>query len=486
VNIALGARELPSLLDTDAIGWPGPTLFSPVSWPALLLARVVPPVLALNLFLALLPAFNALSGYVLGRALHLDAWGSFAVGGLTALNAWTLNTLSNGQFEQVPLGAAALIWAAVVVACRDGGAAPVLPGVVFLAVGLAAPHVGVAAALGSGVLLLVEVGRGRWRRVAVVGVGVLAGALLVSGYHSPQFAGGSHVFAPKGSTETGNTRVVVAGLWEVATPARLFLAPEPPTPGTRGVAHCAYLGWVGIVAALVGARARSARPFLAVAVLLACASCIDTLPTWFGALSDALRRTANPYRLVLGAVAALAAAAGFAVRGPRSALLVVVAAIGELGIVNGRPVPIPATSWVPHASTIALAGGSAPVLDLPLASPRCPEGGWHAAVQVAFGGPPTPLVLDFDWRAWGVHAGDGHAVDHILRSATCATALPAWLRKRGYGAVVLHTDERCALEPGIADCLETALGAGETGPEGRWWTLAAPAIRAGLRPASAP
>jgi len=475
MNLALGARELPLPLHTDLLGWPQGARFAPLLWPALPIAALVGPVLALNLVFALLPAVNAGCGWAFGKVLGLSDWGCFALGGLLAWNPWSFNTLANGQLEQVPLGGAALVWAAALHAQARGGAALVLPGLAALAVGLAAPHVALAALVGLGVLALLDLRRGPRPRVVLWLVGVGLAVLVVNAYQAPQFAGGSHVFAPRGTFSTPQAAAQVAGIFDAATPARLFLPPDAPSTASRGVAHSAYLGWVVLLAAL---GARELR-WLGVAAALAVLSLGDHLEgtsipmpaALLGLLSDAVGKSGNEYRLVLGAAVALAAGAAHLARGPRAALLLVGLAWTEVALVRTRGLPLAATPWAPDASSVALAGGSGPVLDLPMASPRCPEAAWHAGVQAAFSGRPTPLVLSFDFRAWGEAADKARALQRILDLPDCAERLPAELREMGFTAVVLHEDQPCRESPAAQSCLEAALDAPTVGADGRWWEL---------------
>lgn len=499
INLALGARELPWPTHTDLLGYPTGAGFAPLLWPALPVARALGATAALTLVFTLLPLANALCGWVAARWLGATPWGAFAAGGLCALNAWSHNTLGNGQLEQVPLGAAALTWAGLVAAFQRR--TPVwVPGALVVATGLAAPHVGLASLVGVALLALAfplapdlfPAPRARERlplprRVAavlpaLVFVGI--GAALVHLYHSPQFGDGTYVFAPKGAVTTAQAGPELPGVFEVATPRRLFLPPDAPAPQAQGVAHSAYLGWVPLLAALLASRA--ARPWRLVAVVLAVAALgehVDVfglrvpLPAaWYGELSTALSRSANPYRLVLGAVAALSLASAWSVRRAGPALLLVALAWGEVGLTRTRAIPLPSQPWAPNAATVALRGGVGPVLDLPLASPACPDVGWGYATQAMWHDRPVPVTLRFDWRAWGTLEGWAHRAARTLDSPDCDARLPALLDEAGFTAVVLHADARCPIPPRARACLDAAYGPGDSSPSDgaptlTWWSV---------------
>lgn len=483
INLALGARELPLPRHTDMLGWPEGAGFAPLLWPMLPVARGVGPVLALNLCFTLLPVFNALAGYTFGRALQLPPWGAAALGGLLCWNAWVMNTLANGQLEQVPIGGAALLWAAVLAAQRTGGARLLLPALATLAVGLAAPNVALSALVGVGLLAAWALWTGPRGRALGWLVGVGLAVLLVNAYQEPQFVGGTHVFAPRGTFTTHQTAAMVPGIFDAATPAALFLPPALPSGASGGVVHCAYLGWVGVLAAL--AAGRRGLGWLGVAGVLVVFALGDHLAlggvqvplpaALLGQLSEAVARSGNQYRLVLGAVVALSAAAAFVVRGPRSALLLVGLAWIELALVRNRGVPLPTQPWVPHASSRALAAGSGPVLDVPLATPQCPEMAWHDAVEAVWSGRPIPLVLSFDFRAWGDRIDLGRKLERSLTLPTCEDFVPARLAELGIRAVVVHHDTVCPLHPDALRCLEAAYGPPQHGPESDWWELPDPA-----------
>ena len=479
INLALGARELPFPRHTDLLGAPRGAGFAPLLWPMLWVARVVGPVLALNLCFTLLPVFNAVSGWVLGRALGLQDWASAALGGLLCWNAWVMNTLANGQLEQVPIGGAALLWAAVHVAQRDGRARLLLPGVVTLAVGLGAPNVALAGLIGVAMQAVVALWRGPRARAVIWLVGVGAAGLLVNAYQAPQFSGGAHVFAPRGTFVTHQSAAMVPGIFDAATLGALLLPPALPSIASGGVVHCAYLGWVGLVAALgAGKPGRFWVGIAAVLVIFALGdqvrigSVIVPLPAaLLGMVSSAVAQSGNQYRLVLGAVAALSVAAAWTVRGPRSAVLLVGLAWIELALVRNRGVPLPNEPWVPHASSVALRGGEGTVLDLPLANPQCPEMAWHDAVQAVWTERPIPLVLAFDYRAWGTAVDMGRKLERAFTLTDCVDTVPSRLTRLGIRAVVVHHDQTCPLHPQVVPCLEALYGPPQRGPESDWWVL---------------
>lgn len=549
INLALGAAELPWPTHTDRLGWPAGAGFAPLLWPWLPVTRLLGPTLALNLLFVAFPVFNAACGWVAARRLGAGPWSAFVTGLLCTFHLWGLNTLSNGQLEQVPVGAAAMAWAAAWRALGSGGAPPgevgrgegsrwaLSAGLWVAGTALAAPHVGLATLVGLGVVLLVGAPRA-WRSggrgtlvllVALVGLG----AGLAHAWHGPQFQEGASVFAPKGAVASEHQGRPLPGIFDAAGLGDLLLPTPPPAPQAQGVVHSAYLGWTALlsaVAAVLAARrgrGRPARPGLAadspdptdegtppgettrsggaaaavpaeaapaalapaalwlgVALVLAVAALGDHVrlgplsvplpPALYGALSSALARSANPYRLVSGAVVALALAGGSAARGPRSAALITALLALELGLVANRPVPLPSQAWAPAASSVALAAGRGPVLDLPLATPACPDVGWRYAREAMWHGRPIPLTLRFDWRAWGAEEGRARKMARALESPDCGARLGALVREAGYTAVVTHRDVRCPPDPRARNCLTEAFGAPTDGPDEAWWTVGPP------------
>lgn len=498
INLALGARELPWPRHTGLLGWPSGAGFAPLLWPWLPVARLAGPTLALNGLFLLFPVFNAGVGYVCARRFGLAPWPAFAAGGLLAWNAWVFNTTANGQLEQVPIAAAAWIWASAWETFGSPRPSRIAgTGLVVLGVGLAAPHVGLAALVGLVALVplrLAERGisdRSSWSAARLLPIGATLltigiAAALVHAWHAPQFGDTVNVFAPKGAVTSDVAEPALAGVFEVATTARLLEPPDPPAPQAQGVAHCAYLGWVTLLAALAAGRRppaqRGIAPVgLAIATVLIVASLgeyVDVGPlrlplpaAAYGALSDALSRSANPYRLVSGAVVALSLAAASVVRGPRTAVVLVAAAWVEVLVTRTRGVPLAHQAWGPLPSTLALRGGTGPILDLPLASPRCPDVGWHYATEAMWHGRPVPLTLRFDWRAWGALEPLAHQLQGALGAPTCAQALPALVHKGGFTAVVLHGEARCPVDPGTRPCLEAAFGAPSSEGTVAWWSV---------------
>ena len=502
IDLALGARELPWPLHTELLGYPTGASFAPLLWPMLPVARIVGPTVALNLLFVLLPVFNAAAGWLAGRWLRLPEWGCFVLGGLCTWSAWTLNTTANGQLEQVPIGGAALLWAAWARVTGDSrsvdvhaGALPqAAPGLLTLAVGLAAPHVGLAALLGIGVhtAWTLATNPRAWRRLAAPMVGVIVATAIVHGYHAPQFGDEVSVYAPKGAVTTETAGPELPGVFEVATPARLFLPPDLPSFQAQGVAHSAYLGWVTVLAALAaglrGEHRGEARRWWLVAAVLTVAALgehvdiggvqIPLPAAVYGQLSVALSRSANPYRLVLGAVVALSMAAATAVRRPIPALALVAAAWTEVIVTRTRAIPLPDESWGPEPSAVALRAGAGPVLDVPLPSPRCPDLGWHYATQAMFHDRPVPITLRFDWRSWATLEPLAHRIASAFSSPDCATALPSLVAEGGFTAVVLHADAHCPADPRAEACLRSAFGDGQgTGGPTTWWDALPTAAR---------
>lgn len=481
INLALGAHELPWPTSTRLLGWPEVARFSPLLLPFVLLAAAFGPTVALNGCFFLMPALNACGGWTLARVSGGGPAAAFVAGALTAWNPWVLNTAANGQLEQVPVGGAALAWAAAIWAAERPSRAWA-PGLVTLLVATSAPHVGLATMVGFVPLgLLGVLGRlGRPRAWWAMAPGLLLAVGLAHAWHAPQFGEGTHVYAPKGAVTGGGAGSVLPGIFEVATPARLLLPPEPPDPRAQGVVHVVYLGWVTLLAAgLATARQPGARPWALVGGLLGIAACGERLElgsvsiplpaALYGQLSEALSRSANPYRLVAGVVPALAVAAGLLVQRPRGALVLVALAWLETGWTRTRGLPLPTQAWEAEPAALALRGGEGPVLDVPLASPACPDANWHYATQAMYSGRPVPLTLRFDWRAWGELAGDARWMLRALDAPDCGVLLGPRVRELGFTAVVLHDDARCAVPPGARACLEAAFGPGRREGSTTWW-----------------
>ncbi len=485
LGIALWAEPmrhgvLPSL-HTDVVAWPLGADLRPLLWPSTLLGALLGAPLALALTFTLVPAFNLVSGWILGAVLGRDLPGRALLGAALAFHPWVIETLVNGQVEQAVLGGAALqlaaaMWAAQASAPR---AAILLPGIVTALVGWAAPHVALAGCLVVGAWALVELVRGRDRaRWQIVLAVVAVGAFAVQMYHAPSFSAGVHVFAPKGSAgrPTG-----LVDLPEV-TSLRGLLLPPPRAPNLP-VLHPNFLGFVLLGAAVWGAvRERAARPPVGIAlvlVVLSLGSAIVaggvTIPLPWAALAavaPTVAQSMSAYRLVMGAVLALAVAASAVAWRPRWLVVVIGLALVEAVSTSSRPLPLRAQAAPVDPSRAALAVGTGPVLDLPMAGPSCPTGAAHYLIEAAATGRPVPLEFA-DPRA-------GYARVPRLQGETmrlwaqpdCAARLTQRLEDWPFGSVVLHRHDRdCPPPPGMAACLTAALGAGTTAGSVTWWDV---------------
>jgi hypothetical protein len=111
---------------------------------------------------------------------------------------------------------------------------------------------------------------------------------------------------------------------------------------------------------------------------------------------------------------------------------------------------------------VAIAKGKGAILDLPLATPECPDAPWHYVTQAMWHGRPVPLTLRFDWHAWGGLAGIARRMDAAFHGPECATELPALVREGRFATIVLHEDARCRVLPAVRECLTEAFGPGES------------------------
>ncbi|MFN7142730.1 MAG: hypothetical protein ACK4YP_03070, partial [Myxococcota bacterium] len=202
------------------------------------------------------------------------------------------------------------------------------------------------------------------------------------------------------------------------------------------------------------------------------------LPWGFlGAVAPAIAKSMSAYRMVAGAVVALAIAAS-ALPGRGLGWGLVTAGLVGAGFAEGvaaatRPLPLPAQVVAADASRAALAAGEGPVLDLPLAGPECPGGVGHYLLEAAVNGRPVPLLLT-NPRA-GYAAAHPSLVGDLARTwprPDCATVLPGLLARMPFRTVVLHAHDRhCPVPRRVTDCLDAALGAGSAAEGVRWWDL---------------
>lgn len=463
---------------TPLVGWPHVADFRTVMWPAQLLGVFVGPLVSVNLFFAGTYALNALAGYALGRATRLPPAGAAVVAGLAAFNPWARETLTNGQLEQALLAAPALVWASAAWAVgRADRASLLVPPAVVLLAALAAPHLTLAACLGLGAWAALDVVRhreraGRW--AALLAGGAIA-AFVAEGYHAPNFTGGVRVFFPKGS---GAHPSSVAGLPDVATLQSLLWPPADHHRET-GTLHPTWLGWTALAAAVAGTwRSRSpvALGVAATLAVLALGSHLQVggvrvpLPfAAFGLLSEAVVQSASAYRMVGGAVVALALAAGALVRTPGAALALVVVAWAETAAFGTRPLRFERQDFYRDAEHRAFRAREGAVLDLPVVSQRCPTPAYHYLYEATFRHRPTPVLVYAPAVYPTLPALHRRLLD-ATGSADCALRLPALVHDLGFSAVVLHAHDReCPVPPRLVQCLNAAFGPGEAAAGMRWW-----------------
>ncbi len=485
LGIALWAEPLrhgvlPSL-HTPVVAWPTGADLRPLLWPSTLLGALVGVPLALSLTFAVVPAFNLVCGWVLGGVLGRAPAGRALLGGLLAFHPWVIETLANGQVEQSVLGGAALQLAAAHHATRTRSPGWVLlPGVVTALVGWAAPHVALAGCLVIGLWGLVDVVREpgtRLRWLLVLGA-VAAGALAVQAYHAPSFSPGVHVFAPKGS-EGRPTGLV--DLPEATTLQRLLLPPIATTPPP--VFHPNWLGAVLLLSAgWASARDRAARGGLVVAAVLVVFSLGSSIGVggaaiplpWaaLAALAPTVSQSMSAYRLVMGAVLAMAVVASAGPRRSGVAVLVIALALGESLAFSTRPLPLPAQPAPTDASRAALARGAGPVLDLPLAGPTCPLGTAHYLVVAAATGRPVPLQLTNPRAGYAAVPGLAADISRAWAREDCPARLAALVARWPFTTLVLHEhDPTCPIVDRMPRCLEAAFGAGTVAAGVRWWEV---------------
>jgi hypothetical protein len=404
-------------LRTTLLDWPDGATFRPLLWPVHLLAMATGPLAAFNVAYVLTPLANAAGGWALGRAVGAAPWGRAATALLCAWNPWVQSTLSNGQVEQALPGGAAAIWAAAL-------AGPWwAPGVLVGAVGLAAPHVALAACLGLAVLALAN--PRRWRDALAGGVPVVAAVVLLHAYHVASFVPGAHVFAPRGSGGG-----VVAPLLPETVSWRSILFKPARSDAYLAVVHCRYLGFPLVVSAILGRR----RDLLVTAAVLFVAA---SVPGWgFGEMAGAL----NPYRFVLGMTAACAGSAALWARTPARALLLAGVVWTETLVVRLAPFPTRALA----VDVEPMPGGEGAVLDVPFPRPTCKDAADHYALQSVLHDRPAANALGVEWSAYGSRQAMLRQLDELLQDAErCPVALPGRLADLGFGSVVLHDHRNC-------------------------------------------
>ena len=486
-------------LHTVQAGWPEGVMFRPLLWPIMLLAGVTGPVLALNLSWALAPAASALGGLLLGRTLSLSPWGRASLGLLLAWCTWNRVTLANGQIEQAGLGAIAVVWAGALWA-ESGPAWRLLAApAVLLAVGLAAPNCGLAAALGMGLLAAGRVLQSPARLpryLAVLGLSVGA-ALLIHGYHAPNYSDAPNFFQPRlrppSQHDPSNYGIPSGWLADVTqqlddADVRSLLVPAGPAAySSSPVQHVPFLGGTLMLGAVLGIwRRRQAWPLLGVALGMAVLALGDdivvrgqrfllpyALIDW---LAPSAASSGSAYRLAMAAIVGLAAvlSAGLDPKTARQRLLLgalVAMAWAETTLLPGPAIPLPTRDVVHHPALRALAGQDGPLLDLPLPL----VGSCDAQTARYFNGTLAhgrPLLHtlaagpNFQDRTEDIR--DLH---RLFRASTCPEQLPGVLGTLGVTAVVLHTGPPREPSPALRACLSAALGEPEEAPGVCWWTL---------------
>jgi hypothetical protein len=431
----------------------------PLLWPAVLAARVVGPVLAFNLTILLIPAFNAATLYGAARVLGAGPAGAAVAGLLGVMDPWVRTTVLNGQVEQAPLGGAAAIWAAFAWAATGSARRAWAPMVVTAGVGLAAPHVALAGCAG-----LVAFAHARVGTLGAV-AGAAVGAWAVHAWHAPGFDGSVHLFAPLGSEPEAPAGLVA----KVAARPLEFVWPPPPLPRwANGVAHATYVGAPLLLgtawAALRHAPAR--RPALA-ATLLLLLSLGEATPLWrvlAGGVPE-VARSDTPYRFVLGVFAAGALALATV---PRLGLLVACAGFIEAFAVDRRPWPRP-LSVAEDATTALVTAG--PVLDLPINAPTCRNMATHAVLEASRHRQPVPLVLGQGFLAYPRWGAQAMAMTRALEEGDCP-AVERLVREGGFATVVAHTHVKtCRLRRRGLDCVKAAFGRGIEVDGGNVWTV---------------
>ncbi|MDP2311491.1 MAG: hypothetical protein Q8P41_01185 [Pseudomonadota bacterium] len=484
-RIALGFAD--GTLGARTLDIAGGADFRPLLWPADLLAAAVGSVLALNLVFLLIPAFNAVCGWLLGAALGFGGWSRFVLGAALAFNPWVHTTLANGQLEQAVLGGAALIWAVALLAVRMPYVGVPLLTVTTLAVGTAAPHVALAACAAlpvwGGVAILAE-RRGQDRRATVLLAGrwvfvvgaAAVGAFAAARYHAPNFDTVVRLFAPFGSVDAAP---VGAQVKRAVLLSDLYAAPALPPRLANGVVHSGYLGVPLVLAALAGLRWQRAPLVAGLACLVLAFGAGTTVPLPYAALealSPTIAASGTPYRFLVGALVGLAASAAAVPWGPRGALALVALLWADAWTGDPRALPLAASAVTVDPSNAALATGTGPVLDLPVPGPRCKEGATHYLLEATAHGRPIPVVLRPSWEAWPA-AGTGVAADRDFARQVeaglhaCDPAVLAAIRAAGFTAVVAHGHRNCNLDPVEAACLRGAFGPGTSQGKVTWWEL---------------
>jgi hypothetical protein len=394
--------------------------------------------------------------------------------------------MANGQFELAVVGGAALVWGVGVRSLHGGPGSLLLLSVITAGVAFAAPYPAAAGAACLGIWGLARATTWRGFLALLARLVPVAGALACANvWHGAAFETGSSTFAPKGTSPDAG--LIVATLDGLLRPPRADM-------GAPDLVHCRYIGWTWALAAVwslrpAAARTPSGRPGRARAALLLAAlgsvllalgpyAAVGTwrVPLPMAALmgvSDTVAQNANPYRLLIGAVAALSALAATSVTGARAAALLVLAAWAETAWSRTRPIPMATrpAGLEPMARLLAELPrvDDGLVLDLPPAVTACATADHYAAQAAVVHGHPLPLTVRQGWSAYGDAAPLVRTVWRTLREPGCAERLDARLADLPLRAVVVHHHPPCSVEPAVVACLTQVLGEPTDTPEGSVW-----------------
>lgn len=473
--IGLGAEQFPDILFTKQLGWPNGVYFRPLLWPSLPLAMIFGPVVSFNLLYWTAPLSGALGGLALGRSLGMTPAQQTALGGLLAWNTWVYNTLANGQIEQCYMGAVALIWAAALKSVDQGGPWLLVSGLLTLAFGLAAPHTLLVAALGIVGLALVDCLRWapkRWGFWVINAVLMGSAALGVLRYHSPAVAGAMSVFSPK-SRATG---YVAPWQFEDASLQSLIGWQQKATGEGPAVIHSTSLGWVCLGAVACGLFFWKEQRRYKLMFFLSALICINaamglaftvngaSIPTLLGLMakfSPTIERSASTYRMAMGGMVSLSVLAALAVRGPRSAILLVLLAWIEVGVVRTRGIPMRTAAVFVPDYTASLSSKTGPILDLPINDGACPEAVYHYALASTAHHRPLYHTLRLGPEAYGSFMATTPLISQVLAAPDCSTRLPELLKRLAPESIVLHKDTHCRVPTTAESCLDATLGPGQ-------------------------
>ena len=490
-----------SPLEVRSLGWPeGGQLWFIDSFSAVLLLPlqwVLGPVLALNLWVFFLWVFAGVAAWALARRLVGSEAGAWAAGVGFATMPHLLSSVHNGITETFAVGWLPFSgWLAVRFAdrpCRRRGIA--------LGAGLAGAAL-TSWYLGAFSMLLV----GGMAGVHTVWARPARRARLLRGLGWPVGVAGllvapvAHLFlktlrSPDGLVhrEVGQVARTLAGhdmvdLLSLVVPG---VGPDRRVLFDEALRVDVYVGMVLLALAVVGGvRVRSARPWLAGALV----SAVLSLGAWlflagafvmrpggggvpmpFLALSQlpGLSSVSHAYRFaVLTQIClCLAAAHGMAWAGRRLSKVAVVSLVVALGVdgVMASPVPL-ATSPVESAAAYESIEREGAVLDLPVGVHVLARGR-YAMYQLGHGR-PIPYALDDPTPAWLMGNPLTRSLIDLERTSvdTVAPVLPALelalgrhqLAREGVAAIVVHKDLYPeAMRGRILEFLSIAVGEGE-------------------------